>query len=241
MALTETLYGALSWQAIARMEGTANLLCQHGIESRMLRTNGVPVNLYDVFDRSLLGENPDQQRLSEREQLLLKKENPHIVSVVDFDGVFCNPYKVACEYLGRHDAEARGNLNLPWLSRVARRSNPAIVWTNRILLTDALLEKNLLARLAHRPFAAPIDRFPFIDESSITRLEKLGRGNLAVIPQKWSPDSLEIMRQLLPEDFDMLYFVGSSGADCRALLQLVEAAKLDKASVVHFDTGHWLL
>jgi len=216
--------------------------------------NGFSHNLYDILTQTLLGRGINHLRietdcLSDHEKRIMNWGN--ILTITDLDGVFNSPLMSVF-----YKNQRRISLDVFRFFKIIVQSSDQI-W----LLTSRLDPDKIRKRL---PFLKGlidlfqrkvINDFPFLDDASISRIEKFAylfkqdKQGAAVLSEK----SLDIQQRKeqflrLIENFRqenakdiVVYIIGSSLFDRRAVLRLCQENANLASKIVYIDTGHLIL
>lgn len=211
--------------------------------------NGFSEQLERIFTNSLLGVGGglvvDHSVLSPWEQKLfqLPRDKYRVLVILDFDGVFVSPLNAAFSRRQRTAAIR------PFM-RIIRGSDATFLLTSRID-PDLVREKfPFLRGLVSKFERRGIDCFPFFNQSAVTKLERWGKDKLAVEIGKSfrikrrRMQMEEIITNLISSDSMtpfVIYIIGSSVFDRRAVLRLCQTYPDLAPMIVYFDTGHLLL
>jgi len=256
--MIERFFSYLEEHAFKQAEENQRRLSQLGSEVRIIKEKGNPPNLNKVLERSLLGIrlrlNVNVEELNEVEKNLINKE-PKILVICDFDGVVTDilgPIK-ALLAIWRNNShlslkeiievlrkEGRiGFENLRWLARLAKASDLLVISTSRFFISDEVREKcPFFGQIFAELFEGKIAYFPFLDQTSITHLERLGRDRLIVGQQKpliFFRGDLNGLIDLV-NNYDMIYYIGSSERDRKSARVFLEKYPQMASRFVFFDT-----
>jgi hypothetical protein len=208
----------------------------------------------EIMQKTLLGIGSsllNKQQLSSYERELLQHGNPHVLTILDFDGVFVLPLKA----IFNPEERKIPLLAFRFLKKVVKASDQVWIFTAR-LNPDMIIERYpFLRKLVDLFQKTVIDSFPFLDSSSITRLEKFGdrfkgeNEGLAVLANKsfiehrqvmWLETAIKKFFDQLPEN-SICYIIGSSLFDRRAVLKLCKSHPKFAPKIVYIDTGHLVI
>lgn len=206
-----------------------------------------------VLNESLLGmrlgRKFDLTSLSQQEIIALRNEHPYILTITDLDGVLSQP--LAGMILKR---ERKIPFNrLLFLKNLVRASNETWLLTSRFD-SEVVREKFPFLRGIVNFFQKNrIDSFPFLSSSNISDLERVFKGKLAVQnhksldPEKRSEQLKNIIfsslkRNVWPNNRPyVIYIIGSSVFDRRAVLNFCLLYPEIASHLVYFDTVHLFL
>ena len=160
------------------------------------------------------------------------------LSIIDFDGVVVHPLQTLIQSpLNVKQNGKMGMSNIMWLVRMAQQSARTIIWTSRFCVNDSLLKINFLRKL-FSPFSDRIAFFPFLDQASITNLQRIGQDKLIVKSKKsWCQPAEEILK-FCDQDYKNIVYVGSSHIDRSSSLKFLESFPDHAPNFTFFDTQH---
>lgn len=215
------------------------------------------LNLDQVLSGSLLGKRipgcqVDLGVLSPYE-LSLQDKKHKILVVVDLDGVVVSPFHIAREILtspeswlgGLEELKRRGRIkleNLRWLSKVVKAADMTVLWTSRLSLEENSPFSRWITHLAEDT----IDYFPFFSPDTVRRVKQWGGGKLRAEPKKPLGRRSQTLEKIVENTgslnrWDMVYYVGSSHFDRKAVLELLQRRSDLVQRIVFFDTCHLVL
>jgi hypothetical protein len=208
----------------------------------------------EIMQKTLLGIGSsllNEQQLSPHERELLQHGNPHVLTILDFDGVFALPLKA----IFNSEERKIPLLAFRFLKKAVKASYQVWIFTSRVD-ADMIRERcPFLRKLVDLFQKTLIDSFPFLDSSSITRLEKFGNSfkgeneGLAVLANKsfiehqrvmWWETAIKKFFDQHPEN-SICYIIGSSLFDRRAVLKLCQSHHEFAPKIVYIDTGHLVI
>ncbi len=247
-----------------RAEECRRVIRRIGAESRIIYDgNGVP-NLNSVLDRSLLGlrlgrrVNLNEFTSSERmlSGVLGQGGECKVLTITDFDGVFVSPAHTLHEVVNGvfngeiaikkafGEAKERGKISQKTalaFARIIKASDLTIFWSSRFYLSDETLQKVGPLRKLAEPFRGPISYFPFIDDDTVRRLERLGKDKLLVVPNKPIGSAGEDLAGMIEKvGPDITYYIGSSERDREVVESMLNSHLYLANRFVFFDAGHFI-
>lgn len=211
--------------------------------------DGFNGGLEEILTCSLLGPNElrETKNFSPWEQELLKlpREGYRIITICDFDGVFTDPLQGI--FSGNERTISLRDFRI--LREILKASDASFLLTSRID-PDLIRERFPFLRwLINRFERSGIDNFPFFNQSAVTKLERRSKNKLAVVIGKSLKVSerTEQIRKIIEKFIDksdlpfIIYIIGSSIFDRRAVLRLCQNNPQWAQRIVFFDTGHLVL
>ena len=220
--------------------------------------NGIKTTPFEeIIQATLLGRRSsllNTEKLSLYERQILQSGCPHVLTILDLDGVLvAGPL----EFILNPKRESISLSAFRFLKEVVKASDRAFIFTSRFN-PDMIRERYPFLRKLLDFFNnnKVISSFPFLDSASITRLEKFGNSfkgkngeGLTVFVNK----PLEKYRRTMlfeseikdffnkyPEN-SICYVIGSSVFDRRSILQLCQGNHELASRIVYIDTGHLLI
>jgi|GEM_PF-2895339 len=241
----------------------ARKLAELGSCARLIGNGDSQPQLGLVFRRSLLGDrlgiDVDREVLTAHEKEL-RTGDFKALAIIDMDGVMGSPVHAAGKFLSTPSLWARGldgvkaagripREDWRWLQDVVRAADESVLWTSRFSPKEESLGKYPFLRwiVAMADRGEGVTYFPFLTPRAVARLRTLGEtgGNckLAVQPCKsFRGGRAEALEKMCDRSSaGIIYYIGSSHFDRRAVLDLVRKRPDLAPKIVFFDTCHLVL
>ena len=231
-----------------------------GVDVRAFGKGSAVSDLNLILESSILGvrlgKEVNYSLFKGAERSAIKKgiNNAKVLTLVDVDGVLVSQIHIAGEVLRTPEfykdplmtVREKGRIsfsNLRWLANVVKASGETYLWSSRINLSDENLARNPLLRYAYHLAQDTIDYFPFMGQSTVTKLEKnIGQDKLVVVPGKNTQNSKEAViktaiKRINDDYWDLIYLIGSSYFDRRIAVHIAKNI-IPSNKLTLFDAGH---